>query len=86
MNWIIKDWSDSLTSLIVRITMSSADVLDAQALDKMALNQWVGVMILSRGAPAVADPTAFSETVLSLKLQGRVRLWRKALGFTKVGN
>lgn len=43
-------------------------------------------MILFRGAPATADHIAFEEAVLSLKLQGKVKLWRRALGFTKVGN
>lgn len=61
MNWIIKDQSDSLTSSIAGITTTSADVLDAQALDKRALNRWVGIMTLSRGAPAVAHHAAFGK-------------------------
>lgn len=41
--------------------MSPADVRDAQALGVVALNQWVGIVTLSGGAPAVADHTPFGE-------------------------
>lgn len=56
-----------MASLIARVTRSSADVLDVQALDKMASSQWVGILILSREAPVDADHTAFSEAVLNCK-------------------
>lgn len=53
--------------MIARVTRSSADVLDVQALDKMALSQWVGILILLREALIDADHTAFSEPVLNCK-------------------
>lgn len=47
-----------MTIVIACVTRSSADVLDVQALDKMALSQWVGISILSGEASRDANHTA----------------------------
>lgn len=50
--------------------MSSADVLNTQALDKRSLNRCVGIMTFPRVAPEVADHTALSEAELSQTQKG----------------